>query len=135
MNVVALYVFGAGIDMKSVRFVVHVEGSSSVIDYIQETGRAGRDGDHAECMLFVNQHAQEELSRKMPPAMRDITYQNDATDHGIEAGRIELAKLLLSDDCIRKSLQSKVDMDPRSCIEYGKNTRLCDFWGSVRCPK
>jgi hypothetical protein len=60
--------FGAGVNCSSVRLVIHAGPSYSAMEYAQETGHAGRDGQAALCVALVPHSCRAPAA----PAMRNL---------------------------------------------------------------
>ena len=65
--VFATVAFGMGVDISNVRQVVHIGPPRTIREYMQETGRAGRDGESAKAILYYNNRD----IRKNKPGIQD----------------------------------------------------------------
>ena len=72
--IVATNAFGMGIDKDDVRIVVHADVPGSIENYLQEAGRAGRDGKPAHCVLLFTKG---DLERQFDLASRDRLTKRD----------------------------------------------------------
>ena len=98
-----------GFDYPHVRLVIHVDEPSSLVDFAQESGRAGRDGKEAYSLVL--------LSR---------TWKSEASGSAVVERRA-LHRYLLGRDCRQTCLSEHLDSEPywRHC-QATEDDVLCD---------
>lgn len=111
--VVATNAFGMGVDIPDIRLVVHADFPPSPENYLQEIGRAGRDGERARALCFVNAD-DIEMRRAQIAATR-----GDDTQKALRFARLEALVDIASSACIDQSVAAYFGEDIGVCGDCG----------------
>ena len=107
---VATNSFGMGVDVPDIRLVIHYSLPISPINYYQEIGRAGRDGNKSRCILLYHPDDTKKFSR----ILKNI--ESDEMRDELASGIDRMLEIASGDTCIMERLLEELDDDnPYPC--------------------
>ena len=118
---VATSAFGMGIDANDIELVVHFNAPMSMTDYIQQIGRAGRDGRTAHCVLFYEQNGDDKK------IIKALIKKHDKAKSIIKSNFDKVNEYISSSNCMHLDLlkyQGQTEhISCKKCTNCAKNRR------------
>ena len=99
---IATSAFSMGIDVPDIELVVHFNAPINMTDYIQQIGRAGRDGRKAHCVLFYDQNGDDDaISNSF---IKKAKKQSPKVAKVIKAKLRQVHNFIHSDSCMARDI-------------------------------
>ena len=111
--IVATSALGMGVDIPDIRCIIHIDWPFSILDYAQESGRAGRDGMRSEAVMIVQEGEQR-------PADNEQTQKEQALVRLYVEGTDGISQ------CRRIVLDGYLDRRKRERIGCEEGEEKCD---------
>lgn len=131
-RIICTSAFGMGLDVPNVRMVVHWQHPGSIEDYLQEFGRAGRDGAPSVAVLLQGGEVKEDIGLLRYMAQRAINGSKLSDEAAIVALRHKheqiavMASMARKSACFRKALVGYFE-GPEKVTRRSISTRIMEW--------